>query len=163
VVGLGLLLFPARPLDHEQPAIRVGERLEPAQELGERRDGPHHERVEARRALPALGHERLGRRRVHGQREAGLGDDRRHGPGLLAHAVAELHPQVGPQDRQDHPGRPAAGAHVEHPLAAGQVPRERHGVGDVAAHEAGHVEVSREIQPLVPRPQARRVGGEPVA
>jgi hypothetical protein len=48
-------------------------------------------------------------------------------------------------------------------LAAGQVRADRGRIGDVARNEFLDVGVPGEIQPLVPRPEARRLRGEPVA
>jgi hypothetical protein len=99
---------------------------------------------------------------VHRQQETGLGDDRLHSPGLLGHAVGELDMQVGPQDRKQNTRHAATGAHVEHPLTLREVGRDHRGIGHVAGDEFLHVGVPREVEPLVPRPEARRIRGEPL-
>ena len=145
--------LPARPLHDQHAAVVVTQGLEPAEELRQRRDGPHDERVEAAGvaggAAP-FGDEHLGGDRMHREVQPGLGHDLRDGTRPLADAVAQFDVQVGPEDRQQHARHAAPGADVEHPLAAGEVWHDRRGVPHVPRHESVDIRVPREVEPLVP-------------
>ena len=117
LTGLGEFFLPPRPLDHQQPAIGVGQWLEPAEKFCQWRNRSHDERVESPRAEGSPGNQFLSCSLVHRQRETDLAEDGCHGPSPLADAFRELHPQIGPEDGQEHAWYAAACSHIENPFA----------------------------------------------
>ena len=108
--------------------------------------------------VAATADERLGGPLVDRDRQACLGDDSPHGPGLLPHAIGKLDFQIGPENRQEHTGQPATGADIEDALAGGEMPGHGDRIGDIARHKPLDIAVAGQIQALVPSPEARRVG-----
>lgn len=129
---------------------------------------PHHEHVKppgrgsVSARLRRCGNQQLRGPLVHEDRQANLRDDLPHGPGSLAHAIAEFHPQIRPQNRQQHSRHTPAGADVENVRAGLEMRGDGHGIGHVTGDEFLHIAMTGEVQPLIPRPKARSIRGEPL-
>ena len=98
---------------------------------------------------------------MHGQRQFYFFENRRHSPGPLPDAVGKLNPQVGPENRQQHPWHTPARSDIEHPLPSGQMGADRHRIGHIARHEFFDVCMPGEVEPLVPLPEARGICRQP--
>jgi hypothetical protein len=95
----------------------------------------------------------------HGQ--SGLADDVANGLSPLGDRFAQLDPQVGPRDGQNHTRDAAASADVQHALTGFQVLAESERINDVSTDEFLQRRVPRQIDLLIERPKCGAIEIEP--